>query len=117
MDVILSKASPGQHQGGSSVHPLVSLQTSLSILMQDIICDMLRCFIYNVAICLRFRCYILMLHLFDLAFELDPLNRKGGAASGPWPWLLELNRFPALGLRSNSDESTKLPVAPPMGGW
>ena len=33
-----------------------------------------------------------------------------GGASGPWPWLLELNRFPALGLRSASDEGTKLQV-------
>ena len=31
-----------------------------------------------------------------------------GGAGGPWPWLLELNRFPALGLRSASDEGTKL---------
>lgn len=69
-------------------------------------CDMSSCYIQIVQ----------MLHLFALALELDPLNRTGGAATGPWPWLLELNRFPALGLRSNSDESTKLPVAP-MGGW
>ncbi|CAE8617242.1 unnamed protein product [Polarella glacialis] len=29
---------------------------------------------------------------------------------GPWPWLLEVNRFPGLGLRSPSDACVKLPV-------
>ncbi|CAK9027382.1 unnamed protein product [Durusdinium trenchii] len=31
-------------------------------------------------------------------------------APGAWPWLLEINRFPALGLRSETDADTKLPV-------
>ncbi|CAK0850798.1 unnamed protein product, partial [Prorocentrum cordatum] len=36
----------------------------------------------------------------------------GGGADGgePWPWLLEVNRFPGLGLRAPSDAAVKLPV-------
>lgn len=33
-----------------------------------------------------------------------------GGGGGPWPWLLEVNRFPALGFRAPSDAAVKLPV-------
>mmetsp|Transcript_83162 Transcript_83162/g.269226 ORF Transcript_83162/g.269226 Transcript_83162/m.269226 type:complete len:620 (+) Transcript_83162:14-1873(+) len=41
---------------------------------------------------------------------LAETSPDGGPSTELWPWLLEINRFPALGLRSPSDADVKLPV-------
>jgi len=45
-----------------------------------------------------------------LGLDVILAERSPAGMQGPWPWLLEVNRFPALGMRAPSDALIKLPV-------
>lgn len=45
-----------------------------------------------------------------LGLDVIVAGASPGGRVGPWPWLLEVNRFPALGFRAPSDATVKLPV-------